>query len=116
MAETGAEARREALDGVLSRDFQQYFRPLLSSMNMLGLMKTDSGMADSEVTPEYLVDNIWVVGSPDDVAEKLRRLHHDVGGFGVLLAMAHEWQPQDRWQRSMTLLARDVMSQLSDLN
>ena len=73
-------------------------------------------MADSEVTPEYLVDNIWVVGSPDEVAAKLRRLHHDVGGFGVLLAMAHEWQPEDRWQRSMTLLAGDVMSQLSDLN
>ena len=91
---------------MLSRDFQQYFKPLLSSMNMLGLMKTDSNMADSEVTPEYLVDNIWVVGSPDEVAEKLRRLHHDVGGFGVLLAMAHEWLPEDRWQRSMTLLAR----------
>ena len=116
VAESSAEARRDALDGVLSRDFQEYFKPLLSSMNMLGLMKTDSGMADSEVTPEYLVDNIWVVGSPDEVAAKLRRLHHDVGGFGVLLAMAHEWQPEDRWQRSMTLLAGDVMSQLSDLN
>lgn len=116
VAETSDEARREALEGVLSRDFQQYFKPLLSSMNMLGLMKTDSNMADSEVTPEYLVDNIWVVGSPDEVAEKLRRLHHDVGGFGVLLAMAHEWLPEDRWQRSMTLLARDVMGQLSDLN
>ena len=116
VGENSAEARREALEGVLSRDFQEYFKPLLSSMNMLGLMKTDSNMADSEVTPEYLVDNIWVVGSPDEVAEKLRRLHHDVGGFGVLLAMAHEWQPVDRWQRSMTLLARDVMSQLSDLN
>ena len=79
-------------------------------------MKTDPNMADSEVTPEYLVDNIWVVGSPDEVAHKLRRLHHDVGGFGVLLAMAHEWQPKERWQRSMTLLARDVMTQLSDLN
>ena len=116
VAESSAEARREALDGVLSRDFQQYFRPLLSSMNMLGLLKTDPNMADSEVTPEYLVDNIWVVGSPDEVADKLRRLHHDVGGFGVLLAMAHEWQPKERWQRSMTLLARDVMTQLSDLN
>ena len=116
VAESSAEARREALEGVLTRDFQQYFKPLLSSMNMLGLMKTDPNMADSEVTPEYLVDNIWVVGSPDEVADKLRRLHHDVGGFGVLLAMAHEWQPKERWQRSMTLLARDVMTQLSDLN
>ena len=51
MSENGAEARREALEGVLSRDFQQYFQPLLSKMNMLGLMKTDPNMSDSEVTP-----------------------------------------------------------------
>ena len=86
---------------MLSRDFQQYFLPLLSRMNMLGLLKTDPNMADSEVTPEYLVDNIWVVGSPDEVADKLRRLHRDVGGFGVLLAMAHEWQPKEHREKNV---------------
>jgi alkanesulfonate monooxygenase SsuD/methylene tetrahydromethanopterin reductase-like flavin-dependent oxidoreductase (luciferase family) len=116
VADTTAEARQEALHGVLTRDFEQYFFPLLRRMNMLSLFKVDPNMPDAEVTPEYLVDNIWVVGSPDEVASKLRQLYHDVGGFGVLLAMAHEWQPRDKWERSMTLLAREVMPKLADLH
>lgn len=115
VAETTAQARQEALNGVLARDFTQYFFPLLERMNMLNLLKIDLNMSDADVTPEYLVDNIWLVGSPDDVAHKVRQLHHDVGGFGVLLAMAHEWQPKEKWTRSMTLLAQEVMSQLAKL-
>lgn len=115
VAETSERARKEALEGVLRRDFEQYFLRLLPKMGQLGLMKSDPDMPDSDVTPEYLADNIWLVGSPDEVARKLRNLYEGVGGFGVLLAMGHEWQPRDRWEDSMTLLANEVMPQLSDL-
>lgn len=115
IAETTAKARQEALEGVLARDFNQYFLRLMARLNMTSLLKVDPNMPDAAVTPEYLVDNIWLVGSPDDVTEKIRRLYHDVGGFGVLLAMAHEWQPKERWVQSMTLLAQDVMPRLADL-
>jgi alkanesulfonate monooxygenase SsuD/methylene tetrahydromethanopterin reductase-like flavin-dependent oxidoreductase (luciferase family) len=116
VAETTAEARKEALKGVLARDFEQYFFRLLGKMNMLGLLKVDPNMPDADVTPEYLLDNVWIVGSPDEVARKIRQLYHDVGGFGVLLAMAHEWQPRAKWERSMTLLAQEVRPKLSDLH
>ncbi len=115
VAESTRKARREALQGVLRRDFEQYFQRLTSRMKMLGLYKEDPDMPDSEVTAEYLVDNIWLVGSPEDVAEKLRKLYHDVGGFGVLLAMGHEWQPRQAWQDSMRLLRQEVMPRLADL-
>ena len=81
---------------MLRRDFEQYFLRLMSSMRMTDLFKIDPDMPDSDVDVEYLVDNVFVVGSPDDVAEKLSALYDDVGGFGVLLAMGHEWQPYDR--------------------
>ena len=116
VADTTDEARHEAIHGNMTRDFQQYFLRLLQRDNLLDLMKTDPDMPDSEVTPEYLLDNIWVVGSPDDVADKLRRLYHDVGEFGVLLAMGHEWQPRDKWVRSMTLLKQEVLPKLAGLN
>ncbi len=116
VADTTEQARKEALEGVLSRDFERYFKPLLSEMKVLDLMKVDPDMPDSEVTPEYLVDNIWVVGSPDDVTEKLRRLYDEVGGFGVLLAMGHEWQPRDKWLNSMTVLAKEVIPRLANLS
>ena len=76
--------------------------------------KTDPEMPDSEVTAEYMLDNIWIVGSPDEVVGKLRRLYRDVGGFGVLLTMGHEWEPRDKWVHSMTLLAEEVMPKVAD--
>ena len=72
-------------------------------------------MPDIDVTPEYVMENVWIVGSPDEVEEKLRSLHDEVGGFGVLLAMGHEWSPADKWEQSMTLLAKEVMPRLADL-
>ena len=59
------------------------------------------------------MDNVWIVGSPDDVTAKLTKLYEDVGGFGVLLIMAHEWDPLDKWQRSAALLKEAVVPQLA---
>ena len=70
-------------------------------------------MADSEVTLEYLADAIWIVGSPNTVAAKLRRLAEEVGGFGTLLVIAHEWRPGRAWERSMTLLKEQVLPRLA---
>ena len=116
ISDTTARARREALNGVLARDFDQYFLRSLPMSRMLDIMKVDVNMPDSDVTPEYLVDNVFIVGSPDDVAEKLHTLYEDLGGFGVLLAMGHEWEPRDKWLDSMTILKQDVMPRLAKLN
>jgi alkanesulfonate monooxygenase SsuD/methylene tetrahydromethanopterin reductase-like flavin-dependent oxidoreductase (luciferase family) len=115
IAETTEQARQEVLEGTIGRDFRGYFIPLMAYMKTLSLFKGEREMPDEAVTPEYLVDNVWVVGSVDDVTEKLRQLYQDVGGFGVLLAMGHEWDPFDQWLNSMTLLAHKVMPRLPDL-
>ena len=116
IAETTEKARKEAVEGVMARDFMQYFAPLLIDRGLTSLVKADPDMPDSDINPEYFVDNVWVVGSPDDVAEKLRQLYNDVGGFGTLLAIGHEWEPREKWVNSMTLLANEVMPKLADLN
>ena len=112
VADTTEEARKRALAGTMARDYRDYFLHLLPKCKMLDLTKADPDMPDSEVTPEYLVDNVWIVGSPDDVTEKLQQLHNDVGGFGVLLAMAHEWDPKEEWLHSMKLLKEEVLPRL----
>ena len=61
------------------------------------------------------MDTLWIVGSPDRVVSRLRQLYEDVGGFGVLLAMGHEWEPKEQWTHSMELLKNEVMPQLADL-
>jgi len=116
VADTNQQARREVLEGTLGRDFEEYFLQLLPHGRLLDLIKEDKEMPDSDVTVEYLLDNIWIVGDPATVAEKLRKLYHDVGGFGVLLVMGHEWKPREEWQNSLTLLMKEVMPKLADLN
>jgi alkanesulfonate monooxygenase SsuD/methylene tetrahydromethanopterin reductase-like flavin-dependent oxidoreductase (luciferase family) len=113
VAETDAQARREAIEGAIGRDYRDYFLPLLRMGRQYTILKRDTDMPDERVTLEYLADEIWVVGSPETVARKIRALYEDVGGFGVLLAIAHDWPDQAVWDRSMTLLAEEVMPRLA---
>ena len=113
IADTTQEARNQALNGVMRRDWENYFWPLLHRDDMLNLTKIDPDMTDQECDVEYMMDNVWVVGSPDHVAAELTELYEYVGGFGVLLIMAHEWDPLDAWQRSAKLLKEVVVPQLA---
>jgi alkanesulfonate monooxygenase SsuD/methylene tetrahydromethanopterin reductase-like flavin-dependent oxidoreductase (luciferase family) len=72
-------------------------------------------MSDSEVTLEYLYDHVWLVGSPETVARKVRALYESVGGFGGLLIGAIDWPDPRIWDRSLTLFATQVMPRLTDL-
>jgi alkanesulfonate monooxygenase SsuD/methylene tetrahydromethanopterin reductase-like flavin-dependent oxidoreductase (luciferase family) len=74
VSDTDALARREALEGPLGRDYRDYFLPLLKKIRGFELLKVDPAMPDSDVTLNYLLDNIWIVGSPDTVAAKLAAL------------------------------------------
>ena len=99
----------------MARDYNDYFLKLTTKTKLLNLFKRDPDMPDSEVTLKYIMDNIWIVGTPDDVTEKIRALYDEVGGFGVLLAMGHEWTPHEKWKHSMKLLSDTVIPRLSDL-
>jgi alkanesulfonate monooxygenase SsuD/methylene tetrahydromethanopterin reductase-like flavin-dependent oxidoreductase (luciferase family) len=115
VAETNELARKQALEGAVGRDFTRYFIPLLTLGRGLNGLKIDPSMPDSEITAEYMVDNIFLVGDPDTVAGKIRKLYGDVGGFGGVLALAAEWPDRSIWERSMTLLSTEVMPKVADL-
>jgi alkanesulfonate monooxygenase SsuD/methylene tetrahydromethanopterin reductase-like flavin-dependent oxidoreductase (luciferase family) len=115
VAETDAQARREAIDGALGRDYTSYFLPLLSLTRGLGGLKLDESMSDSEITADYLCDNVWMVGSPDTVARKIRTLYADLGGFGGILIGASDWADPSVWDRSMRLFATEVLPRVADL-
>jgi alkanesulfonate monooxygenase SsuD/methylene tetrahydromethanopterin reductase-like flavin-dependent oxidoreductase (luciferase family) len=115
IGETPEEARRVAVEGVLGRDWRDYFLPLLANTHMLIGPKIDPAMPDAAVTLDYLCEHLWIVGDVAEVTEKLRTLYTAVGGFGTLLVMGHEWQPAERWERSMALLMDEVVPRLADL-
>jgi alkanesulfonate monooxygenase SsuD/methylene tetrahydromethanopterin reductase-like flavin-dependent oxidoreductase (luciferase family) len=115
VAETDEQARREALEGAMGRDYRDYFLPLLGQSRGLGGMKLEESMLDSEITLEYLCDQVWLVGSPETVARKIRELYAAVGGFGGILIGAVDWPDTTIWDRSMRLFATDVMPRIADL-
>ena len=79
-------------------------------------MKHDESMPDEDVTPDYLVDNLWIVGSPETVAGKLRELYKTVGGFGTLLWLTFDHsERRAEYEKSMRLLSEEVMPSLADL-
>ncbi len=116
VADTTKEARRLALEGSIGQAFEGYFLRILSKVpGRIQQLKLDPEMPDSDVTPEYLMDNVWIVGDPDEVEQKIRRLHEDVGGFGVLVTIGHEWKPKEAWRNSHEILAKEIIPRLSDL-
>ena len=92
------------------------FLPLLTYAKQLFLFKSDLSLPDEAITVDWLMDNLWLVGSPDDVARRIRELHGAVGGFGTVLQLIYDWGDQEECnRRSMALLANEVMPQLADL-
>ena len=112
VAETDEEARKYAKEGVLKRDYEQYFFQNMKQNKVFNLIKTDPDMQDRDVTIDYLIDNVWIVGSVETVTRKLEELFHLVGGFGTLLIMGHEWLPEEKWKSSVTLMMKEVIPAL----
>jgi limonene 1,2-monooxygenase len=63
---------------------------------------------------EKIIDHMvetgaWIVGTPDDCIEGIKRLDEQSGGFGGFLVQTIDWAPRDRMLNSYELLARYVM-------
>jgi alkanesulfonate monooxygenase SsuD/methylene tetrahydromethanopterin reductase-like flavin-dependent oxidoreductase (luciferase family) len=53
----------------------------------------DPNMPDEDVTVDYMMENIWIVGDPQECADRIRKLYEEVGGFGSLPAIIQD--PED---------------------
>lgn len=115
VADTTDRAINEAKTNSLGRDYTDYFFKLLPLSGMFDLLKTSPAIPDSAIDLDYMVEKVWIVGDPDKVERQIRQLYSDVGGFGTLLAMSHEWYQGDGWRHSFDLLSQEVIPRLSDL-
>tara|TARA_B100001750_G_scaffold121356_1_gene96198 strand:+ start:1227 stop:2327 length:1101 start_codon:yes stop_codon:yes gene_type:complete len=121
VADSSEDAYQLAVNGIIGRDWDNYFMPLLCSRKinkehtMMHALKNDPLLPDSAITKEYMAENIWIIGNPDEVANKIRELYNQVGGFGTLLIMGSEWSPRAEWIRSHELLSTVVLDKLHDL-
>ena len=77
------------------------------------MLKPDTNMNDEETTEEVVARSMVTWGSSDTVLDKLVELHAEWGDFGTLLMVGHDWDDAPMWQRSMKLLAEEVMPKFS---
>ena len=110
IGETTEQALEHALSGTFARSFD-YLIKLMGPGRLAGL-KIDPNMPDDEVTPEYMVKNIAIVGDVDEVTGRLQAVWDETGGFGTLLMIAHDWDDKAKWLRSMELLKHEVIPAL----
>ncbi len=114
VGETPESAREEARV-VLGRPFVEHQWINRKDSGQMAALKVDQSMSDEDVTVDYMMDNVWLVGDPEECADKLRRLHADVGGFGTLLTITQDPDDHSLKQRTMRLLIEEVGPRVEDL-
>ena len=84
---------------------------LTATAKRLFMIKPRPDMTDEECTPEAIIEECVIHGSPRTVLDKLVALRESVGPFGTLLQIGLDWGgPNEAWERDgMRLLAQEVM-------
>jgi limonene 1,2-monooxygenase len=100
-----AESRKEAFDQArlgAGRYQREYFEHTMGRQTVVEgpLEKVVEGMVER---------GAWIVGTPDDCIEGIKRLEERSGGFGGFLVQAVDWAPREHVLHSYELLARYVM-------
>ncbi|HXH10319.1 MAG TPA: LLM class flavin-dependent oxidoreductase [Alphaproteobacteria bacterium] len=102
-----AESRQEARDEV-RLGAGRYLREYSEGTN--GRRPLFDGPLEQVV--DFMADaGYWIVGTPDDCVEGIKRLDEQSGGYGGFLVQTIDWAPREKMLRSYELLARYVMPQ-----
>ena len=72
-------------------------------------------MPDEAVNVDYILENVRIVDDPLECADKIRRLHRGVGGFGTLLAITHDPDDHSLMRHSLRRLMEEVALRVQDL-
>ena len=114
VGETPKSAREEARV-VLGEPFTEHQLPIFKSGGMLARIKPDPSLPDEAIDVDYMMDNVWIVGDPQECADKIRELYQDVRGFGTLLLTTHDPDDISLEHRSLRLLVEEVGPRVKDL-
>ena len=60
----------------------------------MNVFKHDPEMPDEDVTLEYILSKLCIIGTKDECIRRLQELYEETGGFGTLLMIAHDWGRQ----------------------
>ena len=115
VAETSAEAHALARTNSLGRCIQ-YILDLTRGGPAFGQWKRNAAQRDEDCDLDYFLDEVLIVGDPDEVCRKLVDLRNATGEFGTLVLVAHDWDDRDRWIRCLELFTRQVVPRLAHVS
>ncbi len=103
VAETRKEAREQARLGA-----GRYLREYSEGTN--GRTPIYDGPLEKVI--DFMADaGYWIVGTPDDCVEGIKRLDEQSGGYGGLMVQTIDWATREQMLHSYELIARYVMPQ-----
>ena len=105
-----ATARRygKSAEGPYHFYFRQLVRKLVGFGGRSNLFKSDQGIPDSVITPDYVTDKLVIAGTPESVVDQILAFREQVGDFGTLVYACHDWMDPALAKRSMALFANDA--------
>lgn len=114
VADTDAEAKRLVKEGPIGYCFDRYLIPIWRRFGMMNGFAKDNGVDVLDIDLDFLIDKVFVVGSPDTVVEKLNTLFAKCGGWGTLQVEAHDYYDDPApWFYSLGLIAKEVAPRVS---
>jgi alkanesulfonate monooxygenase SsuD/methylene tetrahydromethanopterin reductase-like flavin-dependent oxidoreductase (luciferase family) len=111
VAKDAETARAYAKDDANS-PYRFYYSQMLKKMTKIGrleLFKERRNDPDGAVTLDWILDNLVIAGTPEQVAEQIIEFHSAVGDFGELVYAGLDWVDPDLATESMRLMAEEVM-------
>jgi alkanesulfonate monooxygenase SsuD/methylene tetrahydromethanopterin reductase-like flavin-dependent oxidoreductase (luciferase family) len=114
VADDDATVRRMTRDS--GNAFAYYFHNLQrKALRTRGnaFFKHDPSVPDEAVTDDYLVSQLLIAGTVNEVVEKLLAFRERVGAFGTLLYCGHDWADAPAMRRSMELMAQQVLPRVN---
>ncbi len=109
VTETDAEAEELLADP--DGQFAFYFR-YLSGVRDMPDLRTNGDPSPADMITRFKVDKALekcvIAGSVETVTTRLVELVDQLGPFGTLVSVGHDWDGTDRWLRSIERLANDV--------
>ena len=94
--------------------YYKYMIELFKRAGFTVILKPDEQMSDDELTSAWAIDNFVIAGSPQTVANKILAFRDEVGPFGTIVMVAHDWDDPAIHRRSMQLMAEQVMPRLNE--
>ena len=110
IAESRDQAREEAKDGLLIHNNEYTTRALRPDDGQI--FKTADEAVDAVAFSG--VGNA-VIGTPDDLINKIQEMIDATGGFGAVIGFAHDWANRENTKKSWDLVARYVIPEINSM-